>query len=167
MKYPSGKQITLGDPVWWNEGANIGRISLILDKEDELKRWGLEDEGVFVCFDFSGKTNTADAFTPEKDLEREGLDCMTEAETAEICGIFARFRSSHPEAKDSSFTVLFHRARKGIRILELLGGSSGSRQFYAIYEGSMEFLPVSEHEAVGRGGPLNAPPSGGGPMDEQ
>jgi hypothetical protein len=163
MHYPSGKTVAIGDPVWWNEGVNVGRVSAILESNEQYEPWGLEEPGVFVCFDFSGKTMTEDAFTPEKDLEGEGLDVMNEEEEREIQELFARYCLANPSAKDYSFTVLLHNAYMGIKILELFREATIPKIFCALYAGSTEFVPISEKEALGIHGVLSARPGGGGP----
>ena len=147
MKYTNGNDIVVGEPVWLNDGVNIGRVSVVLEIQGLWEKWGLDEPGVFVCFDFSGKTATEDAFTPKKDIEREGLERMTLTEELEIKDIYTRFCSIKPEAVGLSYTVLLHKAYRGMKwILVLFRGTSGNKQFYVSREDSTEFMEISEKE---------------------
>jgi hypothetical protein len=48
MKYPDGRQVSLGDHVWWNEGSSIGFIHVIVESEEEIAKWGFEEPHILL-----------------------------------------------------------------------------------------------------------------------
>jgi len=48
MHYANGETIELGDHIWWNEGAGLGFIVEIAEKEAAFRKWGLDEPSFFI-----------------------------------------------------------------------------------------------------------------------
>lgn len=73
MSYPDGTEINADDIIWWNEGANKGRIALIVDTIEAMQEWGVEEKGIFICCDESQIPPSCDMFCGLSILEEEGI----------------------------------------------------------------------------------------------
>jgi hypothetical protein len=146
MKYPSGNDMAVGVPIWWNEGSCVGRVSLILETADQWTKWGLDEPGLFVCCDCSGKTVTQDIFFSKKYFEDEGIERITLAEETEIKNLYTKLCSQNPEAKDCSFNIRHHIPSKGIKWVFFVFLDASRKKYYANFEGSTEFITVSEND---------------------
>ena len=143
MKYPSGNDIAICDPIWWNEGTCVGRASLILETAEQLKEWSLDEPGIFVCCDFSGKTTTQDVFYPRELFEDDGIERMTSAEATEVKDLYVKLCSLNPAAKDCRFNVRRHiNSMKWLFVVFL----EASEKHYAIFDGSTEFVTVEKKD---------------------
>ena len=100
MKYPNEKTIIKNDLIWWNEGANIGRISFIEETSSA------EQNGIYIGFDCSGKQVTKDIFISESDFDEEGLEVLTNEEAAFIDILYHRVTTIlEPKFKGYSYGV--------------------------------------------------------------
>ncbi len=147
MKYLNGNDIALTDPVWWNEGANVGRVSQILEKKEQWNLWGLDEPGVFVCMDFSGKTMTDDVFISQKEFEVDGFEQMTLEEDGKIKEAHAKLCLINPNIKSFAYSILCHKVKQGIKWIFVISCASfENKQFYAIYENTSDIVKITKEE---------------------
>ncbi len=97
MHYPDGREIELGDLVWWNEGSCVGRIAAIFESADELSHWGLDEYGIFICNDVTENWGSCDIFYPRIAFESEGIAKLTPPEIDYVWQVRDELLKTHPE----------------------------------------------------------------------
>ena len=48
MKYKTGEVVQIGDSVLIENGATPGIVSKIIETQDQMDEWGVEDMGLFI-----------------------------------------------------------------------------------------------------------------------
>lgn len=101
MKFADGRSINLHQLVWFNEGLAVGVVVKLIESThtDELEQFGLDEGGIFLCFDVMRHSNTLDIFTPERSLEEEGVEPLDSAEKAALFGLISKLQESHMELR--------------------------------------------------------------------
>jgi hypothetical protein len=49
MNYPDGRQVQIGDRVWWDGGISVGYIQHILEDREAYESWGLNEPTVMIA----------------------------------------------------------------------------------------------------------------------
>jgi len=105
MNYPNGGEIKVGDLIWWNGGYAIAYIQSLLEAQEELNEWGLEEPHLFLAnihpFD---PTSVAGIGYPQSFLEEDGVRLLTEAERETLAAATAEAS----QATDIDFTAVPH-----------------------------------------------------------
>lgn len=105
MNYPNGGEIKVGDLIWWNGGYAIAYVQSLLEAEEELREWGLEESHLFLAnihpFD---PTSVAGIGYPQSFLEEDGVRLLTEDEKGKLVAATA----GASQATDVDFTVVPH-----------------------------------------------------------
>ena len=103
MKYPDGRQVSLGDHVWWNEGSSIGFIHVIVETEDDTKKWGFDEPHILLSGHHpSDPKGGGYVAYPESDFSDEGIMAFSSFEEDD----FAQALESARECYE--FTEPFH-----------------------------------------------------------
>lgn len=142
MKYPDGTCITVGDPIWWNEGERCGRVASIIETEEEWLKWGLDEPGIFICTDFSRKTLTEDVFNSEEQLEDEGIVRITSEEEKKIFRLFSILCAQHPFEANKMFTVINRKIEEGWQWQFLVSDGPAGQRYYNLH-GNSTFVRIS------------------------
>jgi len=85
MKYPDGQEIKVGDLIWWNGGDSTGYVQSLLESEEELSTWDLEEPHLFLenihPFD---PTSLAGLGYPQSVLAEDEIRLFTEDEKLQL-----------------------------------------------------------------------------------
>ena len=105
MNYPNGGEIKVGDLIWWNDGYAIAYVQSLLEAEEELSEWGLDEPHLFLAnihpFD---PTSVAGIGYPQSILGEDGVRLLTDAEKEQLAAATA----GAAQATDVDFTVVPH-----------------------------------------------------------
>ena len=105
MNYPNGGEIKTGDLIWWNGGYAVAYVQSLLEAEEELTEWGLDEPHLFLAnihpFD---PTSVAGIGYPESLLEDDGVRLLTENEKKQL----AKVTAEASQATDVDFAVVPH-----------------------------------------------------------
>jgi hypothetical protein len=82
MEYPDGSEIRIGDLVWWDEGAQVGRVAYLVSDADQMKSWGLHERGIFIDADAFSRRLECVVFYPLSSFEDEGIGILSAEEWA-------------------------------------------------------------------------------------
>lgn len=105
MNYPNGGEIKTGDLIWWNGGYAAAYVQSLLEAEEELTEWGLDEPHLFLAnihpFD---PTSVAGIGYPQSLLEEDGVRFLTENEKEQLAAATAEAS----QATDVDFDVVPH-----------------------------------------------------------
>jgi len=136
MKYTCGRQISIGDWIWCNEGVSVGVVSLILEEEEQWQEWGLMEPGVFVSFDLSCHTLTQDQFVSEESFEQEGVAPLDQVEKQELQQLHHRICSINATVEKKSYSVRRRKPGFGIPWIFYIEPANPERAlFYGFIDG--------------------------------
>ncbi len=84
MRYPDGVIVKVGDVIWWDEGASVGKVAEIVETPDSLNAWGVEHPGILICCNPLRDLPSCDVFHPQRLFFDEGVAVLTDAEKANL-----------------------------------------------------------------------------------
>ena len=81
MTYPDGKQVSLGDHIWWNEGSSIGFVHVIVETLEEQAQWGFDEPHILLSgFHPANPEGPGYVAYPLSEFENEGIGVLTAKE---------------------------------------------------------------------------------------
>ena len=84
MKYPDGTVVQVGDLVWWDEGACLGYVQLILESPADYEAWGLDEPGIMICGSHPFDPEVTGVYHSADSLEDEGVGLLSGPEHLEL-----------------------------------------------------------------------------------
>ena len=141
-KYPSGDSISIGDRVWWDDGTAIGYIHEILDSENGLLNYGLEEDSVIIRINdpIVSPVDLQTFAVPLSRLEQLGVWKMSQSDSNSIDAMVLKARSVKGYSEsDCSCSIYSLLNEYGLRKWRILFYHNGSQFDY--YESANPLLP--------------------------